>query len=328
MRKVSIVVPVYNVEQYLERCIESICNQSYKNLEVILVNDGSTDQSPQICDKYARKDDRIKVLHKENGGLSDARNVGLSYVTGEYVYFCDSDDYIEKELLSDCMEVMNKQECDIVMFAYYRIQNGFVTVCREDLPLHVFSIKDTPNLLLTSPTACNKIFNTRFLKKADILFPKGKLYEDLGTIPKLYQVAENIVYIDKPYYYYDIREGSIMTATKKERAYTNRIKMIESILEYYKELGLYQKYMKELEFFAFFNGMFLPIRENALKGCKKNDCDLYKKAIISHFPKCFNNLYISKMNKKEKLFVYIIKYGQYWIFPILSKCKKRIKGEK
>lgn len=190
MKKVSIVVPVYNVEQYLERCLDSIRSQSYEKLEIILVDDGSTDNSSGICDRYAEIDNRIKVIHKTNGGLSDARNVGLENATGDYVYFCDSDDYIEKELIHDCIEAISGKDCDIVMFAYYRLQNGFLSVCKENLPYEVFSLNDTPRLLLTSPTACNKIFKTCFLKETNILFPKGKLYEDLGTIPKLYQLAK------------------------------------------------------------------------------------------------------------------------------------------
>ena len=102
--KVSIIVPVYNVEKYVERCIESIIKQSYKNLEIILIDDGSKDNSGKICDEYAEKDNRIKVIHKKNGGLSDARNTGLNIADGEYICFIDSDDYIHKDLVKDNLE--------------------------------------------------------------------------------------------------------------------------------------------------------------------------------------------------------------------------------
>ncbi|MBQ8804707.1 MAG: glycosyltransferase family 2 protein [Tyzzerella sp.] len=322
MQKISVVIPIFNVEKYLDRCVKSICNQTYKNVEIILVDDGSTDSSAEMCDKYAKEDKRIKVIHKENGGLSDARNVGLEHATGEYVYFCDSDDYVEKDLISDCMGFISADNLDILIFAFYRLQDGIVTVCREKLPEDIVSLKNTPELLLTSPSACNKVFSTNFLKKSKVLFPKGKLYEDLGTIPKLYLLAEKIRYIDKPYYYYEIRGGSIMTAAKLDRAFNNRIEIIDHILDYYREANVYSNYEEELEFWTFYNGMFLPIRESALRDCNKKICNQYKNAVLERFPDCLKNSFINNMSKKEKLFVQIIKWEQYWIFPILSNLKK------
>lgn len=325
MEKLSVIIPIYNVEKYLDRCIKSICNQTYENLEIILVDDGSTDGSPEMCDQYVEKDKRIKVIHKQNGGLSDARNVGLEYATGQYIFFCDSDDYVERDLISECMESISKDSIDILIFAFYRLQDGIVTVCGEKLPEGIFSLKNTPELLLTSPSACNKIFKTEFLKKSRTLFPVGKLYEDLGTIPKLYLLAEKVRYIDKPYYYYEIRGSSIMTSTKLDRAFSNRIEIIDEILKCYKKLNAYSTYEKELEFWTFYNGMFLPIRESALRDCDKKNCNRYKKAVLARFPNCFKNNYIKNMTQKEKLFVQIVKCEQYWIFPILSNLKKIFK---
>lgn len=101
---VSVIIPVYNVEKYLKRCVDSICNQTYKELEVLLVDDGSDDSSPEICEEYVKVDERISVIHKKNGGLSDARNIGVQHATGKFVYFCDSDDYIEPNLIEDCVK--------------------------------------------------------------------------------------------------------------------------------------------------------------------------------------------------------------------------------
>lgn len=121
--KVSIIVPVYNVEKYVERCIESIIKQSYKNLEIILIDDGSKDNSGKICDEYAQKDNRIKVIHKKNGGLSDARNTGLNIADGEYICFIDSDDYIHKDLVKDNLEKLIQQKADMICFNRFVI-NG------------------------------------------------------------------------------------------------------------------------------------------------------------------------------------------------------------
>lgn len=122
--KVSIIVPVYNVEQWLDECIESIINQTYKNLEIILVDDGSKDNSGVICDKWKLKDDRIIVIHKKNGGLSSSRNAGLDIFTGEYVTFCDSDDYIEKETIESMLNTLKEKKVDIVWCAMNKIING------------------------------------------------------------------------------------------------------------------------------------------------------------------------------------------------------------
>lgn len=325
---VSIIVPVYNVEKYLERCVDSIINQTYKELEIILVDDGATDSSPELCEQFAKKDARIQVIHKKNGGLSDARNAGIPYASGEFLYFCDSDDYIEKNLIKDCVAKITEENADLLIFDFYRVQNGTTSICTEKIPEKTFTLDEIPEVLLTSPSACNKFFRTEFLKNSEILFPFGRLYEDLGTLPKLYQKAKKISYLKKPYYYYDIREGSIMTASRFDKGFEDRIGMINEILTYYKSLQLGKKYEKELEYFAFYNGVFLPIRESALRGCTKEQCNRYKKEIMQAYPKCFKNEYIHSMTRKEKLFVSIIKSGQYWMLPVISKLKTSIKGVK
>lgn len=110
---ISVIVPIYNVEKYLARCVDSIVNQTYKNLEIILVDDGSPDRCPKMCDDYAEKDSRIKVVHKKNGGLSDARNAGMAVATGEYISFIDSDDYVSDDFFECLLDVMNKENSDI-----------------------------------------------------------------------------------------------------------------------------------------------------------------------------------------------------------------------
>ena len=119
-KKVSIIVPVYNVEEYLNKCVDSIINQTYKNIEVILINDGSKDSSGEICDTYAKKDSRVKVIHKENGGVSSARNKGLEASTGDFIMFVDSDDWIEVEAITSLMKIQNRNNYDVIMFGAYR----------------------------------------------------------------------------------------------------------------------------------------------------------------------------------------------------------------
>ena len=140
--KISVIVPIYNVEQYLRKCIDSIINQTYKNLEIILVDDGSWDNSPRICDEYAKRDNRIKVIHKKNGGLADARNTGLKMITGNYISFIDSDDYIEKTMYEKMIKVILKYNADIIECNLnYKYGNQLITMT-EGYKTQEFNRKD------------------------------------------------------------------------------------------------------------------------------------------------------------------------------------------
>ena len=150
MELVSVVVPVYKVEQYLERCVKSICEQTYQELEIILVNDGSPDRCGEMCEELAQKDNRIQVLHKQNGGLSDARNAGVKLATGKYLLFVDSDDYIAKDLVEKAVAEAEKMACDMVLFDYYCVENGIEEVRTTQIPGgKVISLEKEHKLLLS-----------------------------------------------------------------------------------------------------------------------------------------------------------------------------------
>lgn len=216
----SIIVPIYNVEQYLDRCIQSILNQTYQNLEIILVDDGATDCSGAIADSYAAKDKRIKVFHKENGGLSDARNYGLEHVTGDYILFIDSDDFIVNIMCERLITVASSNNADIVSCNYYIYRGD------DDNSIHTMSVQDDKRtftgmdmlryyLLKTEPFDLNVVWNKIF--KLDLFngvepvrFPKGRVQEDNFTIFRLFLNANSIVTVNEPLYYYVQRAGSIM----------------------------------------------------------------------------------------------------------------------
>lgn len=216
----SIIVPIYNVEQYLDRCIHSILNQTYQNLEIILVDDGATDCSGAIADSYAAKDKRIKVFHKENGGLSDARNYGLEHVTGDYILFIDSDDFIVNIMCERLITVASSNNADIVSCNYYIYRGD------DDISIHTMSVQDDKRtftgmdmlryyLLKTEPFDLNVVWNKIF--KLDLFngvepvrFPKGRVQEDNFTIFRLFLNANSIVTVNEPLYYYVQRAGSIM----------------------------------------------------------------------------------------------------------------------
>lgn len=227
---ISVIVPVYNVEQYLERCVSSILNQTYRKFELILINDGSTDECPKICERYAQIDNRIIVVHKENGGLSDARNVGLQIAKGEYITFVDSDDLIAPNALQLLISYSVNYNSDIVIST--KIESF-------DKEVNCINAKVEKSIVVDFCEAEKMIFceNTRWeawgtLYKSNVIkgekFPLGKLYEDLALIPLLVLKSERVCFIDATIYYYFQRVGSIMDASKT--------KVGEDLLEICKQL--------------------------------------------------------------------------------------------
>ena len=209
---ISVIVPVYKVEQYLDECVASIVAQTYPNLEIILVDDGSPDRCPEICDVWAQKDKRIKVIHKFNGGLSDARNAGLELASGEYIAFVDSDDWISPDMYVTMHKAMREANADIcscgIVEAYPEYQQS------RNLPELVGDSEEILQLLyadtLYPVMAWNKLYHSEHWK--NLRFPTGKICEDAFTTYQLVDKAEKIVQINTPLYFYRIRENSIMTS--------------------------------------------------------------------------------------------------------------------
>ncbi|RHR28695.1 glycosyltransferase family 2 protein [Clostridium sp. AF19-22AC] len=219
MKKVSIVIPIYNVEKYIRECLDSVINQTYKDLEIILVDDGSPDQCPEICDEYATNDSRIRVIHKKNGGLSDARNAGIKSATGDYLMFVDSDDFIQDDmveaLLSACVEY-NAQvaACGRYIYSDQMIQKKHCGKCI---------------LKFSSEKALVELFKGDVLEEATwdklyerslfdgIFFPVGEVNEDLVTIPYVIERCNRVVHIGEPKYYYRYNPTGISKSQYTEK---------------------------------------------------------------------------------------------------------------
>lgn len=215
--KISIIVPIYNVEEYLERCIVSIINQTYKNLEIILVDDGSPDNSAIICENYAKKDERIIVVHKKNGGLSAARNSGLKISTGDYVLFVDSDDFIE---LDSCEKLIHDitDDIDIVVGVCKEIRSSDIFFQKHSNLVNGQVYKSKDYVLLSieknewyAPAWLN-LYKRKFLVDNNLYYRDGYYFEDLEMLPRLFLSNPTIKYINYPFYNYIIRENSIMTS--------------------------------------------------------------------------------------------------------------------
>lgn len=239
--KISIVVPIYKVEKFLDRCMNSIINQTYKNIEIILVDDGSPDNCPQLCDQYSEIDQRIVVIHKKNGGLSDARNAGLDIATGEFVIFVDSDDYIESDLCEKCIKLFS-DDIDIVAYRFRRFFDDHIEVAKESGTFKVYSNKEICEKYIErkiiSHMVCDKMFRRSLFK--DKRFIKGRLAEDLAICYKLIGEARNVVIYDKVFYNYYTRSNSIMGMGSKKLtldAYQGEIETRDYILENYPNLS-------------------------------------------------------------------------------------------
>ena len=230
MALISIIVPVYNVEKYLVKCIESLIGQTLKDIEIILVNDGSTDQSGDICDKYKIKDKRIKVIHKKNGGLSDARNTGIDIAIGKYIAFVDSDDWVDMQMFKKMYEMANKNKVDIVQCNYIEAYDenniGFYELehitkyTSEQILEELYGQNYVKTVVVW-----NKIYKRELFE--DIRFPKGKLHEDEFTIHKILYKAKSIIDTNVPMYYYRQRADSIMNS----KFSIKRLDLIEALEE-------------------------------------------------------------------------------------------------
>lgn len=220
MKKISVIVPVYKVEAYLERCVRSLCRQTYTNLEIILVDDGSPDRSGELCDQMALEDPRISVVHKRNGGLSDARNAGIERATGDYIAFLDSDDWYDPSMLKILYELCEKNEAGIAECSYRSYFQGRVeaeTKCSgmvlEMTPVQ--AIESNLDWKYCTVVAWNKLYRRDVI--GDIRFPIGKLHEDEFTTHLFYLAAGKIIYVDLAMVNYERRNLGSITANFKPK---------------------------------------------------------------------------------------------------------------
>lgn len=225
--KVSIIIPVYKVEKYLKRCVDSIINQTYSNLEVILVDDGSPDKSPLICDEYAQKDLRVKVVHKPNGGLSSARNAGLEVVTGQYVTFVDSDDWIELNTIEYCVQLIKKYTANVVQFSIALVSDPNAKLQQPVENIKVYQHKEILDYYLDSSTrrsggfsVCRCLFETCAAKQ--FRFREGKINEDIDYKYKVLRECATLVETNQTKYYYWQGGESISTGGLRRKDFELR----------------------------------------------------------------------------------------------------------
>jgi hypothetical protein len=307
MTKVSVIVPVYNTEVYLEKCLDSLVNQTLKDIEIIVVNDGSCDNSQNIIDKYSKKYKKIKPFIKKNGGLSDARNFGLKKAQGDYIAFVDSDDYVDVNMYQVMYDKAMSGNFDMVVCDFNLVYDDKVIGGSSNIKSDTNNIKSVMNNIY--PAAWNKLFNKKLFEN-NVFFKKGVWFEDVEFIYRLIPYIKSIGVVNNEFYQYIQRSGSI-SKTFDKRLY-NYIDNWNGIIDFYKDNGLYDDYFKELEF-SYVRYLYATF----VKQATNFDYDNYKKALKDaiynvklNFPKYRKNKYFYKGLKGYYLLMFNEKIGK------------------
>ena len=279
---ISIVIPVYKVEKYLNKCVQSVVNQTYQNIEIILVDDGSPDLCPKICDDWEKKDSRIRVIHKKNGGLSDARNVGVRASKGQFIGFVDSDDYIEETMYEELYRAIKSANAEVAICDYEAItEEGIVLKSESPIKYEMFSKIEAEEKLIGAGqwyyvTAWNKLYSRYILE--EIEFPVGKIHEDEFVVHEVFWKCNRIVSIDRKLYKYVQRAGSITSGANGIRS----LDMVEAFCE-----------------------RLLFYREHELRECVSKFCSVLKNIYIRNRLQVFGihpwNEYM-RIRKVDKMF--------------------------
>lgn len=325
---ISIIVPVYNVEKYIEKCILSIINQTFNNFELILINDGSKDKSGEICDYYKKKDNRITVIHKSNTGVSNSRNEGLKIAKGKYIMFIDPDDYVEKDICLYLYNLISKNETDIVICSYKELINNKITeksysgelsTIKKDIALELFFSNQSP----IAPTYMwNKIFRRELFDSIKFLEQIHFMEDSIMNINLILNTDKDILFFDYPLYFYNNRLGSAVNGFNKKRM--TAFDAVEYIHNISKNIS--HKYYK----------MYIPIYTKVcldiIHRIISNNFDRYENEYIN-ISKKINSFYLYNINSKKikikiKLHLTILKISPILyknIIYILLKMKKRCK---
>lgn len=312
---ISVIVPIYNVEKYLKRCVDSIINQTYKNLEIILVDDGSPDNCPKICDEYKKKDNRIKVIHKKNGGLSDARNVAIDIAQGQYLTFIDSDDYVESNYVEILYDTLKKYQVKLVIADNLIEYDNGKTICNSSYTDYVLTEKETLEKMLWGERdldngAWTKLYDKSLFKC--IRYPVGRWYEDTATTYKIFDKCDRIAIISFPIYHYLKRSDSITQCKfneKKLELIISTKEMTDFVRNKYPELStacnrkLLWSYLSTLSQLATSTEKNIKIKKELIKYIKKNQKDVLKNP---------------RTPKRDKIGIICLQFG----FPIYKICWK------
>lgn len=302
MIKISVIVPIYNSEMYLERCLNSILNQTYKNIELILINDGSTDNSGKICDKYKEKDERVIVKHCINRGQSVARNIGIDIATGDFIAFVDSDDWIVEDIYEEAIKAYEQLNCDVVDYKCIfvnsdklkleKVKNNKIEVIEGNDILKDYLYRGQTEKAPFSP--CRKLYKRNLFDK--IRFPEGRINEDISTNYEILMNCTKLVHIDKVGYYY-FQDGSSTTRGGLRKKDFDLIKACEDLKRLSKNES--DKNIKLLIDVKYARSYFSLLAKIAFYGIKDDDLD--EKKVIKYLTNKLRDNYFLLMKSPMPL---------------------------
>ena len=307
MKKLSVIIPVYNVEAYLRSCLDSVIDRDLSDYEILIVNDGSTDSSPQIAAEYAASyPDLIRMITTENGGLGHARNTGLDLSQGEYVLFVDSDDTLSPGAISEMLSLLDGS-FDICVFDVETVNESgqVLSYDRGSEREGLFTFSDYPELLFARPNAWNKLWRRSLFTEYGIRFPDRMWYEDLATTPRLYLRSSSIYGSPRPWYRYLLRDGSIIRSGNTQRN-LDMVTAVETALLDFRQQGVYDCYHSQLEYMCLYhellttstrvNGIdpFSPVQDTLLDD------------FLRRFPGFRDNPYYKSMHPKYRFLIHLI----------------------
>ena len=329
MPKVSVIIPVYNIEKYLKKCVESVEAQTYQDYKIILVDDGSTDESGKLCDALAQKNEKIIVIHQENKGLGGARNTGIQACDTDYIMFLDSDDYIHPQLLEKCLDTVKNNDCDIVLFDMINVDEKGKTgiVYGNQIPTNKVLTKSEKCLISKNPTACDKLYKTSLFKDNNIYYPEKVWYEDLRTTPKILLFADKIVRLEsEPLYYYLQRSDSIMHTPDYDRIVKERIDAVDDLTDYFKANNFYDGYKDVLNFITVYHGFLLPCLEMYRKtGNHKKHIDVLLKTLKERVQNPLDNPYLALLRKNEIIILKLALKQRYFFISCITSFNRAVK---
>ncbi len=323
MPKVSIVVPVYNVKDYLEKCVDSILSQTQRDFELLLIDDGSKDGSGELCDALSEKDSRIRVIHQENRGLGGARNTGIEAASGQWLLLVDSDDWIEPDTLRKALQAGEKENAELVLFGFRSVdlQGKELGVFRDALPKNQgFCPKDHRELFLASPCAWNKLYKRSLFERTGVRYPLRVWYEDIRTTLKLELFAERVVSLDYIGYNYLQRPGSIIQNSNVERN-VEILEAFDDIFAYFREQNLFEEYRDELCFLTLFHG-YLTASVRVIRLDRRHSLlPKFAAYLREHFPDYRQNKYLCTLTGNQKLILSLLEKKLYFLIAVLFKVK-------
>jgi len=328
MIKLSVIIPIYNVEAYLAKCLDSVLDGATPECEIILVNDGSTDGSPAIAESYRdRRPDLIRLISTENMGLGSARNTGMASARGEFLYFLDSDDYLAPGAMGRMLDTLDR-DFDICIFDSVSVDPAghvlqTVKGCTRETGI---SLAEYPELLLQIPNVWNKIYRASLFRDNGILFTPREWFEDLRTVLKLYAFTDKILYIPEAWHRYLIRPGSITNSAKAER---NReiISAVNDLRNFYREQGRFDELKDELDYLTF-HAQFLTSSVRA--NLADPDSPVQEVLLTDFLQKCpdfRDNPYVKQIPPKYRLLTFLLLHRRRRAVNLVMRLNKRLKHQ-